>query len=780
MFADHLRSWSPGALSELLAARPDLLARSDDGFDALARKASTPMSIGLCLVRADIGMLVVAEALAITSPATAEELASLLGTDDLDAVVDALLRLQRWGLVIVEGGVARPVGPLSDLLRRPLGLGPSIVEVWDRLPPAVVDDLARIHGVDGARERSVTARAVARRMADPEAMARLLAEAPEGIAEVVDALVAQRAPAVGLPAGHPHRDPDPDEPLGWLLDRGMLVAVDGVAELPREVVLALSPDGLAPRAVLRPIEPRPVPGLAADAVAAAAGDQASRALEGAEALLRIAADGEIGLRRSGGVGVREVRRLAKLTDLEPRDVGRLLELLSEAGLVRAGERTVDTTGLAPAWLGLARARRWLVLVKAWVGSPRFLSRALSLDEDGRPLPALGDTDPLAAPFAGRQVVLGLLASLQPGEAWEPDQIAEAAVWRSPNVWGRGEHPPEALVSWTLEEAALLGLTALDGPTPALSAVAEGDHEALVRAAEAAVGQDQTRIVIQNDLTAVALGPLDPEVGAELSDFADRVPGHSVPTFRFTEATLRRGLDRGWTAAGIEELLADHSLSGLPQPLRYLLADVDRRYGSVRILGGSSVIVAEDEATAVDLASRPKAARLGLRLVAPTVLIGDIDPLQLLEELRAEGLFPVLDGSTVAVGPSRAGGRHPETDETFGKPGSATHDLPADWTGPALDQVAVAGEVAEAVEALVARRREEAGGSHGAIGSLAGPGPGLERLLNRPAAVTYLRQGELVEVRGILLGVTDTLTLLDDDGLVDVEVDAVVTVEDPTR
>ena len=57
---------------------------------------------------------------------------------------------------------------------------------------------------------------------------------------------------------------------------------------------------------------------------------------------------------------------------------------------------------------------------------------------------------------------------------------------------------------------------------------------------------------------------------------------------------------------------------------------------------------------------------------------------------------------------------------------------------------------------------------------------LERLWNRHALVHHLRDGELVETRGILVGIRDTLTLLDDRGIEEVPIEAVISVEDPTR
>ena len=762
-FADHLRTWSTEALAELLTARPDLLPASDEGFDALARKAATANSLGRCLVRADVAMFLVAQALTVSHPSTADEIDELLGTNDVDAVLDAIGRLAAQGIVIVEDGVVSPVGALEDLLHRPLGLGPSFVELVDNLASSALDDLAARLDAEGSTKRSATARAVARRLCDPEGLGRVVGDAPDGVRDALAALVAQRSPAVSLGVGYHYRSVASvaDDPLAWLLAHGLLVPVsESIAELPREIVIGSHPEGLAPTAVLRPIEVRPVSGLPADSVAAAAADAASRTLEAAEALVRLVADGEIAVRKAGGVGAREVKRLAKLVELGSRDVARLLELLLEAHLIVPRDGRVALSSLAEAWWRLPRGRRWLVLVRAWVAAAGFPSIALSPDHDDRPIPALGNVETVAAAFGGRRVAIELAASVPAGSAYDPEQLTEAIVWRSPNLWGTGEPPPERLVAWTLAEAELLGLVAMNAPAPPLGALAESDEARLESLANSVLGVDQDQFVLQTDLTALALGPLDPEVAGKLAVMADRLPESTVPQFRFTETSFRRAFDRGWTAPDIAAFLSDHALSGVPQPLSYLLADVDRRYGSIKVMAAASVIVTEDEATAVEIASSTRAARLGLRLIAPTVLVGPVEPHQLLDELRTEGFFPVLDGEVLRL--------HSLADEA-----SAPTGLPAAWTGPVLGEVALPGEVEAAVDVLRATGEEPA------------PSPSdakhlLHLLWNRPAIVTHLRDGQLTEARGVVVAVDESLTLLKDSGVEELPLDAVVAVEDPTH
>ena len=797
---DHLSTWPAADLADLLAARPDLLPAADRGLPALARKAQTAMSLGRALVGADVGMLVVAEALVARHPATVVELDELLGTADPIGVDEAVERLRRAGVVVTEAGVVSPVGALADLLHRPLGLGPSFVELADHLAPEVVDRLAALTRADGTDRRSAAVRAVAHRLSSPAVLEALLGDAPAPVHELLADLVARRSPAIPLPTGFPYRRLDDDDPLGWLIDRGLVVPVTETgAELPREVVMAARPGGLAPTARLRPVELRPEVGLAAELVAGRAADAADRLLDGAETLLRLVDAGEVSLRKTGGVGPRELGRLARSTAQAPDEVARLLELLSAARLVAVTDGRLTTTDLSPRWWTVTRHRRYLVLIRAWLGAERFLSRGLDGGDGAAPV-ALGDREPVAAVAAARQATLAAIGTVEPGRAVTADDLAATVVWQAPNLWGTGDPPPETLVQWMLAEATLLGLVSDGAPAPVGRALAGGDHDEVERAAAAAVADDQERFVLGSDLTAVAFGPLAPTVARPLGEMTERSGDGAggAPSFRFTEASLRRALDRGWTAESITAFLDEHSLAGVPQPLAYLLGDVTRRYGSTRVLPAQSVIVVGDEAMAVEIAADRRATGLALRLVAPTVLTSALDPVTVVESLRALGHFPVLEGSTMTIDrPGSAGG-----DRTG--PDRAGVELPADWTGPPLPTGPLTDEIDDAVALLlegapsggVAATGPSAGdGDNGgarrpgtdrpgtATADGSGPagddlGQRLRRHWGRPAVLEATVGGRRRSVAGIVVGLGPAVSVLTTTGVVDLPTDSVLTVDDP--
>jgi hypothetical protein len=113
-------------------------------------------------------------------------------------------------------------------------------------------------------------------------------------------------------------------------------------------------------------------------------------------------------------------------------------------------------------------------------------------------------------------------------------------------------------------------------------------------------------------------------------------------FRFTEASIRRALDAGRDAAGLLSLLERHSRTQVPQPLRYLVEDVGRRHGSVRVGTASSYVRCDDETTLTALLADRRTAGLGLVRLAPTVLAAQAGADEVLVALRAAGLAPAAE------------------------------------------------------------------------------------------------------------------------------------------
>ena len=72
---------------------------------------------------------------------------------------------------------------------------------------------------------------------------------------------------------------------------------------------------------------------------------------------------------------------------------------------------------------------------------------------------------------------------------------------------------------------------------------------------------------------------------------------------------------------------------MPQPLTYLVDDAARTFGTVRVGHAEAFLRADDEAALTELLHHPRAGSLGLRRLAPTVLVSTT-PLDVLHPAAA--------------------------------------------------------------------------------------------------------------------------------------------------
>ncbi|MEU1291073.1 helicase C-terminal domain-containing protein [Streptomyces sp. NPDC005840] len=161
------------------------------------------------------------------------------------------------------------------------------------------------------------------------------------------------------------------------------------------------------------------------------------------------------------------------------------------------------------------------------------------------------------------------------------------------------------------------------------------------------------VLLQADLTAVAPGPLERPLAAMLGVLADVESKGGATVYRFTPGSVRRALDAGQTAADLHAFLAAHARTPVPQPLTYLIDDVARRHGRLRVGAASAYLRCDDDALLSEILADKRAQPLRLRRLAPTVLATQADPAALLDGLRAMGFAPAAesaDGDVVITRP----------------------------------------------------------------------------------------------------------------------------------
>ena len=220
-------------------------------------------------------------------------------------------------------------------------------------------------------------------------------------------------------------------------------------------------------------------------------------------------------------------------------------------------------------------------------------------------------------------------------------MAAGLAWHRPQL---AATPVDAatVTEWTWPEATWLGLVALDALSSFAALVVAGPDAPWPAALAELFPTPVDAVVIQADLTAVAPGPLDHTVAAELRLLADQESRGAGGVYRFSPASLRRAYDRGWSAAEVHDWLGRHSATAVPQALAYLVDDVGRQHGSIRVGPAAAVLKLEDAAQAAALLKHPQAGELGLRQVAPTVLVAAVEEPELVALLQEAGHAPVVE------------------------------------------------------------------------------------------------------------------------------------------
>ncbi len=155
------------------------------------------------------------------------------------------------------------------------------------------------------------------------------------------------------------------------------------------------------------------------------------------------------------------------------------------------------------------------------------------------------------------------------------------------------------------------------------------------------------VVLQSDLTALVSGRPGVAVSRLLADAATPESRGAATTYRFSPASVRAALDAGWTADELLAALRGLSDRPLPQPLEYLVGDVARRHGHVRVRPAGACLVLDE--TLSEEVLRARALRtLRLARLAPTVLTSPADPDAVLRALRSAGYFPTREDDTGAL------------------------------------------------------------------------------------------------------------------------------------
>ena len=386
---------------------------------------------------------------------------------------------------------------------------------------------------------------------------------------------------------------------------------------------------------------------------AASAERAFDAVASLADILHAASRSPLGRIGSGALSAGDRRRLVEIGAAHTsEDADTLVAIAAHAGLLSGSERTWTVSDAGTRWLGTRTLERWLdVAHRLRDRLPRALRTA-----DGGWRPAA--EWPGAHPF---------------DPAW-PDRVSHLAAM---------------LTQWAM--------TAPDGTPPTWAAGLAAGADADAGTLRSLLPHEVDKVYLQNDLTAIAPGPLEPRLDQRLRTTARRESRAQAATYRFTAETIGAAFAAGETAASLTAFLTDLSLTGVPQPLAYEIERAAARYGRLRVgpdwQGYTRVSGDPDllEAINVDQALRP----LGL------VLDGDDLVTRTSPEttywMLADARYPVL--AVDADGAPRALGRHEAVEDAAPEPpaseryrtlietlrASLSDDADAAWLERELDQ-----------------------------------------------------------------------------------------------
>ena len=597
-FSDYLRSVDDAALLDLFTARPDLVTPVPPDIASLAVRACSAPSLARAIDSLNQWQFQVLEATASLNEPFLEK--SVITLTDKEAK-GALEHLVRIGLVYPSDDGMRLPTQLRDVIgTEPAGLGPASMA---KLKLGELDD------------------------------------APADAKKVLERLI------WGPPRGSVGDIKNPGPGVNWLLEKKFLVPLDQrTVILPREVAIALRGGKIHKE---RFIKQPSLSGAKRDErqINLAAIANVSTVLRWVEELLNFWADEPADALRAGGLGVRDLKIIATHLGVDESCTAFVTELAYLASLISidADDRILPSNKF-DIWLMQTPADRWQMLASQWLITSRV--SGLVGRVEAKNVAALGPELDRVNAARVRALTLELLRE-NLGIAPEWNSFKEVLSWRAPVR--RNSSLQDELAEWTLREAEWLGITGQ-------GALSKFGEQFLAGDDLSSINEDLPKtvdhILIQSDNTAIAPGPLEHEISQALAMMAEIESRGGATVYRFTESTIRRALDHGKTGDEIKTFLIKTSKTPMPQPLEYLIADVAKKHGKLRVGNTSSFIRCEDTALISQIMNDKKLEILALRRIAPEVVICDMDATDAMRVLRECGYLPAGESANgmILTGP----------------------------------------------------------------------------------------------------------------------------------
>ena len=586
-FADELRARSDESIAHLFAVRPDLLSPVPTDLSALSARANSTPSLMRALESLNKFQLeILTSASTLTQPFSKSELLSV----SVPEAGEELLRLWAAALVYKDGTKFILPGNLGQLIGdEPAGLGPRSLKKIDF---------------------------------------KALKDLPDDSAAVLERLT------WGPPRGQVGNIKAPGKSIGWLLERDYLAAMDSkTVVLPREIGMHLRGGKVfkeySPQAKSFAGTTRKQRDVDRAAIA-----NISNFLRWCEELAHNWSDEPPIALRSGGLGIRDLKRSAEHLGIGENCVAFVAEVLYLGGLIVIDpDDQILPTNSFDIWMSRSLEERWSSLVNLWLETSRVSGLVGKVGEKN--IAPLGPELDRAGIASMRKVTLNILAE---NLEFDPliKNLQEIIAWQMPQRFNA------EYIEWTLREAEWLGLTGQGALSEFGIAFLNGSDDLGV---ESALPKPVDHILIQADNSAIAPGPLTVELANMIGTIADIESRGGASVYRFSESSIRRGLDHGQTGEQIKDFLKKTSKTPVPQPLEYLINDVAKRHGRLRVGMAQTYIRCEDEGLLTQIVHDKKLESLRFRKLAPQVLVCDFETGDVIATLREANYLPAAENAS---------------------------------------------------------------------------------------------------------------------------------------
>lgn len=677
VLAAQLAGFDDAALLGFLRSRSDLGASNTSSFQALAARASARASLHQALELLTLPELNLLTASVLLGQAPAARLSAAVSAPSQAAILPAIERLLALALLVTDnqGKHDAGTGTYSAIpaLREVLGLYPAgLGRSWSEF------------GVSAGQS---------------------------GVAsELLKNLDALPQPAFALlekltwnPVGQWGNGADGDsysEAAQWLIGNNLLQLIDGHrVELPREVALAMRGGRVFDSWQATPPTSQGLTLIRQSVSANAAEEAVASSLRTIASLLKAVGESPLPTLRGGGVGVRVLSKLSKSLGLADPELIFFLELAALSHLIALNPDTSHWQVTSSQWQSLDRPSQWLWLVNAWLTAQSMPSLA---GADGVNVLGVGTHRPgvQRARAAALRALQEINAQAPEDSLSVPSQefLGRVFAWYAPRL-ATGFAPS---VGSILNEAALLGLSGAGALSRVAQEVIDENWDRAKDLLSAQLPSAIDKIILQDDLTAIAPGYLSEPFSAELLVMSAAEGQGTASIYRFSASSITNALDTGKSPQEILDFLHANSLTPLPQALDYLVREAASRHGRLVVGQAGTFVTAATPALMAEFMLSPQAAQLAFVQLSETVAVSLANAATSAQSLRQHGVTFTPAPGSLAPTNAKANGRRRTS------PGAKpTVSAPADLAWLHQDPV-----VEKAQETLEFLRGSSGGGDQG--------------------------------------------------------------------